>query len=244
MNLIADIGNTSWKIALFDGTTMVKREEAPNGDRAFLSAFLGDVVPDIIGFSSVRVTSEAERDLFAKFGKVNTFFFGDTLPITLDYETPVTLGTDRIAAAVFAADAFPERNSLVIVIGSCITCDVVSADKQYLGGTISPGPQMRLNAMHHFTGKLPEREFNPAAVLPGKSSTSSMEAGAYYGILAEVEFYIDYYKQQYHDLNVIVSGGFVDSFEKKIKYPIFAQKDIVLRGLNEILNFKLEQVEK
>lgn len=244
MNLIADIGNSYWKVALFNGTTLLRREETPTGSNKFIAEFLGDVTPDAVGFSSVRDTAEKEKAMFASFGKVYTFSTNDTLPVCINYKTPATLGTDRIAGAVFAGSAYPGKDCLVITIGSCITSDIVTGKKEYLGGTISPGPQMRLRAMHHYTGKLPQLEFNPDIKLPGKTTSECMESGAYHGVVAEVEFYIRHYRQHFPDLHVIVSGGFAPFFEKKINYPIFAHCDIVLKGLNEILNYKLGYTEK
>lgn len=244
MNLIADIGNSYWKVALFDGKKLLRREEIPTGDFAFLTRFLNGVKPNALGFSSVRDTASDEEALFSSFGPVHTFSTNDQLPIIINYSTPTTLGTDRIAGAVFASTFKPHKDCLVITIGSCITSDIVTANKEFLGGTISPGPQMRLRAMHHFTGKLPSLEFQPDVVIPGKSTSECMKSGAYNGVVAEVEFYIRHYKQQFADLHVIVSGGFAPFFERKINYPIFAQNDIVLKGLNEILNYKLGYTEK
>jgi len=244
MNLIVDIGNSFWKIALFDQNKIVKRAEIPDADKAFIQDFLEDIVPAAIGFSSVRDSYESEKALFNNFGPVYTISASDPLPVSLHYKTPLTLGTDRISGAVFGKRKFPETNLLVITLGTCITCDILTDEGVFMGGTISPGPQMRLTAMHEYTGKLPELEFTDEVLLPGVSTDSCMHSGAWYGVLAEVEYYIAYYKQQYPDLHVIVSGGFAPSFEKKIKYPIFAQKDIVLKGLNEILNYQLGHIEK
>jgi type III pantothenate kinase len=244
MNLIVDIGNSYWKIALFDNNKIVKRAEIPDADTTFVQDFLDGMIPAAIGFSSVRDSGESEKTLFGNFGPVYSISVNDPLPVTLDYKTPQTLGTDRISAAVFGKSVFPRTNLLIITLGTCITSDILTDKGVFLGGTISPGPQMRLSAMHSFTGKLPELEFTEDVVLPGISTDSCMHAGAWHGVLAEVEYYIAYYKQQFPGLHVIVSGGFAPFFEKKIKYPIFAQNDIVLKGLNEILNYQLGHIEK
>ncbi|PIE88651.1 MAG: pantothenate kinase, partial [Bacteroidetes bacterium] len=231
MNLVIDIGNSYWKVALFKENSLQKRAEIAQGSHLFLANFLENNTPNAIAFSSVRETFKEEKRLLSTFGKVYSFSSSDPLPLTLRYHTPETLGTDRIAGAVYASSTFPGKDCLVITIGTCITCDLITAQGIYEGGTISPGPTMRLQAMHHFTGKLPPTDFQADVPLPGKSTAQCMASGTYYGILAEITHYIHHYKQQYKGLHVILSGGFMHFFEKKIKYPIFAQNDIVLRGL-------------
>ena len=76
------------------------------------------------------------------------------LPITNCYETPNSLGNDRIALAVGATANFPNNNVLVIDAGTCITYDFINSKKEYLGGSISPGIQMRYNALHHLINYL------------------------------------------------------------------------------------------
>lgn len=101
---------------------------------------------------------------------------------------------------------------LVITVGSCLTCDLVTGNGCYRGGVISPGPEMRMKAMHHFTGKLPDVPFDFNFELPGKSTIECMQAGACLGVVAEIEYYIKYYKQHYHNLNVVLSGGYAPFF--------------------------------
>ena len=65
------------------------------------------------------------------------------LPVTNLYETPETLGYDRMAAVVGANELYPRRDLLVIDAGSCITYEFIDSKGQYHGGNISPGMQMR-----------------------------------------------------------------------------------------------------
>ncbi len=244
MNLIADIGNSFSKVALFDRKTLVRRGEIPALSSGFLKDFIKNVHVEAVGYSNVRDTYISDMELFKPFGEVYPYTADDKLPISIAYNSTDTLGTDRIAAAVYAADCFNQQNTLVIVIGSCITADIITEEAAFQGGTISPGPEMRLKAMHHFTGKLPELKFSDDVPVPGKSTAACMHGGAWHGVLAEIEYYIRHYQQHYSNLNVLLSGGYAPFFEKKINYPIFAQKDIVLKGLNEILNYKLGTIEK
>ena len=240
MNIIADIGNTSSKIALFKGGDLIKRSETPVLDQQFISEFIGKISIEQIGFSSVRSSYDIELILLQSFGAVTEFSKVTQFPIGVEYQSIETLGTDRLASAVYAASLYPENNVLTITIGSCLTCDLVTGKGCYHGGIIAPGPEMRMKAMHHFTGKLPDVPFGFHFELPGKSTIECMQAGACVGIVAEIEYYINYYKQHYRNLHVVLSGGYAPFFEKKINYTIFAQNDVVLKGLNQILNFYLE----
>ncbi|HPE86651.1 MAG TPA: type III pantothenate kinase [Bacteroidales bacterium] len=244
MNLVVDSGNTLCKVALFSGGKFLRSDRTSNLTAAFLDHFLGFARPTQIFLSSVRATGAEERGLLSAYGDVMTFAEAKHIPLKIAYATPQTLGSDRIAAAVYAVSQFPGENVCVIIVGSCITADLVTADGIYQGGTISPGPEMRLHALHFFTGNLPEPEFVPVETLPETSTAACIQAGVFSGVLAEIEYYIRYYRQHFPGLHVIVSGGFISSFEKKINYPIFAQNDIVLKGLNLILNYNIEHTEK
>ena len=98
------------------------------------------------------------------------------LPIALKYETPETLGTDRLAAALAANVFFPGENTLVISAGTCLTTDFVTDKGEYIGGSIAPGLRMRLRAMHHFTGRLPLIEFSEGGTEPARETSGPDES--------------------------------------------------------------------
>ena len=76
------------------------------------------------------------------------------IPIENHYETPHTLGVDRLAAVIEAHSAQPDHPKLVIDAGTCITIDFIDEHGRYKGGNISPGIDMRLDALHTYTSKL------------------------------------------------------------------------------------------
>jgi type III pantothenate kinase len=157
------------------------------------------------------------------------------LPIENLYETPETLGKDRLAAAVGANELFPDQNLLIIDAGTAITYDLVSEKNQFVGGNISPGLQMRFNALNHFTGKLPlvsySNEFQPI----GKNTTDAIRAGVQNGILYEIDRTIDLFNRNYQNLQIVMTGGDSIFFDKKLNYSIFVHFNITLIGLNRIL---------
>ena len=151
------------------------------------------------------------------------------------YTTPATLGVDRIAAICGAIEIFPQQNCLVVDAGTCINYEFLDAALNYHGGAISPGIQMRFDALHKFTARLPLiKEFNKTELV-GNSTESCMTSGVVNGVVAEVNGIIEKYAQKFPDLGVILCGGDAYFFENNLKQPIFAAPDLVLHGLNRIL---------
>jgi type III pantothenate kinase len=164
------------------------------------------------------------------------------LPIQLKYKSPQTLGMDRLAAVVAANSLFPNTNLLVIDAGSCITYDFIDANANYLGGGISPGLTMRFKALHTFTGRLPliDWKLNDQTDLIGIDTESSIVSGVVHGFRNEIEGTIAHYQKRYNDVKVIATGGDVKGFEFLTKKSIFANPNLVLIGLNELLRHNIE----
>ena len=158
------------------------------------------------------------------------------LPIKNLYETPATLGKDRLAAAAGAHALFPGKNVLSIDAGTCITYDFLTKDGEYLGGGISPGIRMRFQAMNAFTGKLPLVEPTDFTGLIGKTTAESLLSGVINGVCEEIKGLIARYIEQYEDLTAVITGGDHEYLHNKLKINIFAVPDLVLLGLNEILD--------
>ena len=251
MNLIIDIGNTLIKAAIFSGDEIAVLWTGEAMDEAALRKLVAEHKPAAAIVSSVRAmpVQHTEHELvrphalppglqfLANFG-FPVLVAGPhlQLPITRRYDTPDTLGTDRLAAAIAAAARFPGQHSAVINAGSCLTIDFVSNNNEYLGGTIAPGLMMRLKAMHHFTGRLPLITKLPdETALIGKTTEQSMLSGAINGMAAEIDGIISRRQKEIGFFNVILSGGDGKIFVKKLKSSIFALDNIVLYGLNLML---------
>ena len=159
------------------------------------------------------------------------------MPLTLEinYRTPETLGSDRIAAAVGAWYEAPGRNMLVIDAGSAITIDFIGKDGKYNGGNISPGIKMRLKALHEYTDRLPliEKEGDTPAL--GYNTETAIRSGVINGICHEIDGYINEFMQKYCDVLVFLTGGDEKPLKNRIKNRIFADKYLVAKGLNRIL---------
>ncbi|HPT10202.1 MAG TPA: type III pantothenate kinase, partial [Bacteroidales bacterium] len=162
------------------------------------------------------------------------------LPLKNRYRSPATLGKDRLAAAVGGTALFPGEPVLVINAGTCITYDLVSSRNEYLGGAITPGLQMRLQALHTFTGKLPLISLRNSEILTGRTTEESILSGVLAGTAAEMEGMVDRFSAQNPELKTILSGGDQNYFNKRLKISIFARPNIVLSGLQQILQFNVD----
>ena len=159
------------------------------------------------------------------------------IPIENLYLTKDTLGVDRLANAVAANSIFPQRNVLVVDCGTCVKYDFVNHKNQYLGGSISPGLQMRFKALNQFTGKLPllKPEAHPSLI--GDSTETAITSGVINGLVAEIKGVIKSYTSIYENLTVILTGGDASFFDKELKSNIFVEPNLTLIGLNEILRY-------
>ncbi len=237
MNLVIDVGNTLLKLAVFNNEVPELKKKCLHED--FLDALteVSEQFPDITHcmVSSVgRLTAQHLQELQQQF---SVFELSHTtkLPFKNLYGTPETLGVDRIALASAAAKQYPVRNVLVIDAGSCITYDFLSEKNEYLGGAISPGIAMRYNAMHTFTEKLPLLDADTPKKLVGDTTATSMHSGVVFGVLFEINGFIDAYSEKYADLTVILTGGDAHFLRDSLKNDIFANSNFLLEGLNYIL---------
>ncbi|AGA77131.1 type III pantothenate kinase [Echinicola vietnamensis] len=237
-NLVIDIGNTRIKAALFHGEEQIEDCVETHLDELLLKVGLWEF--DQVMVSSVRWSQE-ELEVMLPFG----FLFLDRsvpLPVTNGYETPHTLGLDRIAAAIGAQGMAHGGPVLSIDLGTCITYDFIDDTHRYLGGAISPGVEMRFKAMHAQTAKLPLLEHIPSAEFPdliGNNTASGMKSGVYHGVYFELEGAIARYQSHYQDLKVFICGGDAKFFESLTKDYIFVIPNLVLHGLNRILNYNV-----
>lgn len=241
-NAAVDVGNTFAKIGWFEGEKLTETVSKIPIDR--LETHLRANPPAYAIFSSTSQDTTKYTDLLREFG-VTSFQLTPTLalPIEKNYDTPNTLGADRVAAAVGAKVLFPNDHCLVIDMGTCVTYDWVSATGVFEGGIISPGFRMRFQAMNAFTKRLPLIEINSTDFqvpsLVGKSTRTAMESGAFNGLLAEMQGFIERYRSERGECQVLLCGGDAPLFENSLKNRIFAAPNLVLVGLNRILQYNV-----
>ena len=244
-NLVLDIGNTLHKAAIFQDGTLISICQKRDLQLSDIQFFIENknIVSAIVSETGA-MNDELHRYLEKNF---NTIFLSHktALPIKIQYKTPEQLGNDRIAAAVAAWARFPHSNTLVIQAGTCLVYDFINSHGEYMGGAISPGLSMRFKALHSFTAKLPsvapDYDTLSECQLTCASTKESIVSGVFNGVIGEINYEIGLYMKKYPDLNIILTGGNMHHLKKSIKNTIFANSNLVLEGLNKILETNANQ---
>ncbi|HWY37392.1 MAG TPA: type III pantothenate kinase [Bacteroidia bacterium] len=237
MNLVIDLGNTLAKAGIFSGKELVKSfvfdKNTPGEIKKILTEF-----PDIkrsIASSVISHSKEINNILQNKTLCID-FDLNIRLPFKITYQTPETLGKDRIAAVAGAVALYPNKPLLVIDGGTCMKYNFVNEKSEFMGGAISPGLEMRFRALSVFTDRLPqlsyEKDFSDVI---GASTKGSILSGVQQGLLFEAEGYIKRFKEKNKEGIVVATGGSLPFLADGLKNSIFAAPDLILSGLNEIL---------
>ncbi|MFA8449639.1 MAG: type III pantothenate kinase [Bacteroidales bacterium] len=238
MRLVIDCGNTLKKVSVFYENEIIFEEKSENLDVSMLERIKKDY-PKLESSIICSVTDyPKEVDSFLE-SNFRHFVMNNKLPLPFEcgYLQPEKLGMDRAAAVAAVQYLYPGESALAIDAGTCITIDLIQEGRLYCGGLISPGIKMRLKALNHFTNRLPLYEIQDNAELLGRTTQASVLSGVLNGTLAEIDGLIDKYRDEFGDLKVVVSGGDYKYFDKRLKNNIFAIPNIVLLGLNVILEF-------
>lgn len=240
MNLAIDVGNTFIKAGIFENGKLTSFHSGMMVED--LKSLAANVHPEHIIVSSVDQDPEEIFALFPGIRQKRTLSYSTSMPLKNLYKTPHTLGMDRIAGAVGGIALFPGENRLVIDAGTCITYDFTDEKDQYHGGAISPGIDIRFKALNTFTKKLPLVERSEISPLTGSDTKECILSGVQNGVIFEVKGIIDQYREKYPEIKIIICGGDSSFFESKIKQSIFAVPELVLIGLNRILEYNVSKV--
>ncbi len=244
MNLTIDIGNTRTKIGVFEGSRLIEKIVWQEWQPAELFSLATNHKAKNVILSTVAKDLSGEIALIFKQEINYLELTAETpLPIENRYQTPQTLGKDRLAAVVGAFALYPDANVLIVDAGTCITYDLLTAEGAYEGGNIAPGLKMRLEAMHRMTKRLPLVEADLPKDVVGKSTQMALQNGALRGALLEFEGFCELFEANFGQLKVILTGGDANFLAKKSKREIFVNPDLVLIGLNKILNHNVECLE-
>lgn len=243
MNLIIDIGNSFIKFAVFQQQLLFYKERLQIN---FIKERIEEVLTQFPKINAVIVSSVSNFEMqqiesILKGLKVVELNIETPLPFKIHYDTPKTLGVDRVALAAAAHQKFPSRNCLVIDAGSCITYEVIDKKSIYQGGIIGPGLQMRYKSLNEFTAKLPLLNPKNENRLIGKSTASAIHNGAFTAMTIEINGIIEQFSNTYDDLVVILTGGDAHFLSKRLKNGIFAHSNFLIRGLNYILEYNIDR---
>lgn len=243
-NICIDWGNSRVKAGIFDASgnlvesTSFTEYEASDNIASLLNRH--NPVKGIF-CSVVNGTGDVEHMLNSSLKAFVKLDNNTKVPIMNAYSGE-TLGADRLGLAVAAWSLHPDKNNLVVCAGTCITYNFVQKNKAFRGGAISPGLNMRLQAMHDLTNRLPRVLPDGETLLLGYDTETCMRSGAVNGTAAEIDGMVNEFASQYPDFNAILTGGDAAFFGSKLKSKIFADPDLLLKGLNIILTYNVPHV--
>ncbi|EPR74839.1 Pantothenate kinase type III [Winogradskyella psychrotolerans RS-3] len=239
MNLIVDVGNTYVKFAVFFNADLIYKlsfelKEFKKQYKIVKKDFpkLKKAIISSVGHLSKEQVELIENDL-----NVMELTSELKFPFKNDYQTPKTLGVDRIALVCASVNQLPNRNVLIIDAGTCITYDFVTKENHYKGGAISPGLRLRYLSLNNLTANLPLLETMIPNNVIGNSTETSIHSGVVYGAINEIDGVINQYLENYSDLTVILTGGDSKFLSNQLKNTIFAKSNFLLEGLNFILEY-------
>jgi len=235
-----DFGNTRLKCAVFSGSVLEKLIILEDGRIETIRAITDTYMPENSILSSV-IDHDPEIEMWLKemthFHKLNHL---SKLPITTPVANPSAIGADRIALAVAAAHQFPKSNRLVVGLGSAITYNFVNRNDEFMGGSISPGMEMRFKSLNTFTAKLPLVKAEWNFPLIGYDTKTNILSGVIFGIAKEIDGTAEAYQEKYHNFNVLLSGGDSNHLSRFLKCRIFVDPDLIFKGLYLISEFNLD----
>ena len=238
MNLVVDIGNTLIKVAVVERDEVVSMQQVGNVEDVDFAALVErfPAMHRAIVASTAVPTADVAMLLRDRGFEVLEMTPLTPVPIGNAYMSPNTLGVDRLAAAVAAVEVLGCRDCLVVDFGTAITIDLVEGGI-YRGGNISPGVRTRFRALHDYTGRLPECLPTDEVCEYGSTTSQAIEQGVMQGITYEVEGYISHFSARNVKISLIFTGGDAKFFVKRIKNAIFANCELVICGLNRILEY-------
>jgi type III pantothenate kinase len=237
VTLCFDFGNTRLKCAVFSDGKFSEEILLDNDNEETIQSIIQKYKPEKSILSSVinhNPAIENQLQQTTHFHKLNHF---SKIRVTTPVGKPDTIGADRLALVVAAVNIFPEKNNLVIGLGSAITYNFINKKHEFLGGGISPGMEMRFKALHTFTARLPlvKPEWNFPLV--GYDTKTNILSGVIIGMAKEIDGTIDAYAEKYNNFNVLLSGGDIHYFADRLKNKIFADPYLIYKGLYAISEF-------
>ncbi len=232
--LCLDFGNTRMKAAIFKNGNL-EQAFALNGDGIDqIKGILQDHQPEKSILSSVIHHNPAINEVLSSNTSFHLLNHLTKLNFTVPVGKPETVGADRLALSAAVVHFYPGKNNLVVGLGSCITYNFINKFNQFLGGSISPGLEMRFRAMHEQTALLPLIEKDWNFPLIGYDTKTNLLSGVIMGMAKEIEGIVAAYEEKYSNFNVVLTGGDCTYFERLLKKKIFADPNLLYKGLYAI----------
>lgn len=234
ITLCLDFGNTRLKGAVFEGPALKEIIVLNDNISAHLHQIIEQHQPRFSILSSVIHHEEGIETLLSQHTLFHKLSAASRLPFSIPVGKPETVGADRLALAAAAVHLFPHQNNLAIALGSCITFNFINKHHQLLGGSISPGMEMRFKALNHYTAKLPVVHRTWNVPLIGYDTATNITSGVVLGMAKEIEGIIEEYKKKFGNFNAFLTGGDLPFLEPHLKSGIFADPHLLFKGLYAI----------
>lgn len=235
--LCFDFGNTRLKCAVFEGRDFKEERVLENTDTAAVQQLINEYKPAKSILSSVIKHPPELEELLAKHTRFHKLGHTSKLPMTTPVGKPETIGADRLAIVAAAVDLFPQKHNLAIGLGTCITYNYVNNAHEFMGGSISPGMNMRFRAMHEQTALLPLVKAESNFPLVGYDTKTNLLSGVILGMAKEIDGIIEAYSLKYSNFNVLLTGGDMGFFVPHLKNKIFADPNLIYKGLYAISEY-------
>jgi type III pantothenate kinase len=252
MLLVVDVGNTQTHFGVFaDGSPEVAEHWRFATVRESTQDELGAALSNLLalrglGFSDVdgAIVSSTVPQLSEEWTQMSTRYLGREMlvvgpsiktgmPIRMD--NPREVGADRLVNAVAAYERI--RDTCVVVdFGTAITYDVVSSAGEYLGGIITPGAEISIDALYERAAKLPKVELAQPRTLIGKSTVEAIRSGIVFGFAAQVDGIVRRLRDELGpDTKVLATGGLAGILVPTVRETIDEVDDLLtLHGLRLI----------
>ncbi|MBO9660374.1 MAG: type III pantothenate kinase [Chitinophagaceae bacterium] len=229
-----DFGNTRRKLAVFNGDTIGKVIVLADDSEATIRELLDTYQPERSILSSVIDHDPRLEEQLAKHTRFHRLNHLTKLDFTTLVGKPETIGADRLALLAAAVRFYPGKNNLIIALGTCITYNFIDKYHRFAGGGISPGMEMRLKSLNHYTAKLPVVKADSNVPLIGYDTATNIQSGVTLGMVYEIDGFIDEYAKKFDNFNVVLTGGDMVHLGSHLKNKIFADPDLIFKGLYAI----------
>jgi type III pantothenate kinase len=235
--LCLDLGNTRLKWAVFSGGEIRQAGVLEGDGLDDLKKCITLYKPDRSILSSVIDHLPVFEELLKSQTHFHKLDHHTRVPVTTPVGKPETIGADRLALVVAAAHYFPEKNNLVIGLGSAVTYNYINRFHQFIGGSISPGMEMRFKSLEVFTAKLPLVKPHWNFPLLGYDTKTNIQSGVIFGMAKEIDGVIEAYEERYENLHILMTGGDAHYFMPFLKKKITVDPDLIFKGLYVISEY-------
>jgi type III pantothenate kinase len=232
--LCFDFGNTRKKCALFHNAEIKETITLNDDSTETIQSLIDQYKPEKTILSSVIDHNPAMEELLASKTKFHKLSHLTKVSFTTPVGKPETIGADRLALTAAAVRFYPKKNNLVIGLGTCITYNFINKYHEFVGGGISPGMEMRLKALNYYTAKLPLIKADSNVPLIGYDTNTNILSGVVIGMAKEIDGFIDAYRERFRNFNAVLTGGDIAYLGSHLKNKIFADPDLIFKGLYAI----------